>query len=293
MHVFITGASGWIGTALTRELVAAGHTVTGLARSEASAGKIRALGASAVLGDMDDHDLIVSEAAKADATAHLAFTLDFAAFDETVENELRLIAKLDSALAGSGKAVIAASGTPILEGRLATEADHLDPAGPAGARAKTADAVLALSQNGIRSALVRMPRTVHGEGDRNGLIAALVGLDRQLGTAAYVGDGSNRWPAVHIGDAGRLFFLALGKAPAGAVLHAVGEEGVPMRDVAEVISQKTGLPAAAVDPEQLGVFGTLLGGDQPAANTVTRQLVGWEPTGPTLLDDLEAGYYTS
>ncbi|RFA08130.1 3-beta hydroxysteroid dehydrogenase [Subtercola boreus] len=293
MHVFITGASGWIGTALTRELLAAGHTVTGLARSEASAEKIRALGAGAVLGDMHDHDLIVAEAAKADATAHLAFTLDFAAFDETIENELQLIAKLDGALAGSGKAVIAASGTPILEGRLATEADHLDPAGPAGARVKTANAVLALSENGIRSALVRMPRTVHGEGDRNGLIAALVGLDRQLGTAAYVGDGSNRWPAVHISDAGRLFFLAIEKAPAGAVLHAVGEEGVPMRDVAEVISRKTGLPAAAVDPAQLGVFGALLGGDQPAANTVTRQLVGWEPTGPTLLEDLEAGYYTS
>ncbi|RFA18123.1 NAD-dependent epimerase/dehydratase family protein [Subtercola boreus] len=293
MKVFITGASGWIGTALTRELIGAGHGVTGLARSEASAARIRDLGGTAVLGGMHDHDLIVAQAAQADATAHLAFTLDFSAFEETVENELALIAKLHTALAGSGKAFVAASGTPILEGRMATEADHLDPTGPAGARAQTADAVLALSESGIRSALVRMPRTVHGEGDRNGLIAALVGLDRQLGTAAYVGDGRNRWPAVHIGDAGRLFLLAIERAPAGAVLHAVGEEGVAMRDVAEVISRKTGLPAAAVDPAQLGVFGALLGGDQPAESDTTRRLLGWEPTGPTLLEDLEAGYYTA
>jgi nucleoside-diphosphate-sugar epimerase len=293
MRVFITGASGWIGSALTMELVAAGHHVTGLARSEASSEKIRALGATAVLGDMSDHDLIVSEATKADATAHLAFTLDFDEFDETIDNELVLLEKIGVALAGSGKAFIAASGTPILEGQVATEDDHLDPAGPAGARVKTANAVLALADRGIRSALVRMPRSVHGDGDRHGLIAALVGLDRQLGSAAYVGDGQNRWPAVHISDAARLFLLAIEKAPAGSSLHAVGEEGVPMRQVADAISAKTGLPAAAVDPTLLGVFGTLLGGDQPASASITRTLVGWEPSGPTLLDDLRAGYYTN
>jgi nucleoside-diphosphate-sugar epimerase len=293
MRVFITGASGWIGSALTTELIANGHHVSGLARSEASAEKIRALGATAVLGDMSDHDLIVSEATKADATAHLAFTLDFDEFDETIDNEVALLQKIGDALAGSGKAFIAASGTPILEGQVATENDHLDPSGPAGARVRTANAVLALSARGIRSALVRMPRSVHGEGDRNGLIAALVGLDRQLGSAAYVGDGQNRWPAVHISDAARLFLLAIEKAPAGSSLHAVGEEGVPMRQVAEVIASKTGLPAAAVDPTLLGVFGALLGGDQPASASVTRELVGWEPSGPTLLEDLEAGYYTN
>jgi len=292
MRVFITGASGWIGTALTRELVANGHDVTGLARSQDSAEKIRALGATAVLGDMLDHDLVVSEASKADATAHLAFTLDFDEFDETIDNEVALLEKIGIALAGSGKAFIAASGTPILEGRVATEADRLDPAGPAGARVRTADAVLALSDRGIRSALVRMPRSVHGAGDRNGLIAALVGLDRQLGSAAYVGDGQNRWPAVHISDAARLLLLAIEKAPAGASLHAVGEEGVPLRQIAEAISAKTGLPATAVDPTLLGVFGALLGGDQPASASVTRELVGWAPSGPTLLEDIEAGYYT-
>ncbi len=292
MRVFITGASGWIGTALSKELLAAGHEVVGLARSQASAQKIQALGGTAVLGDMSDHDLIVAEASQADAVAHLAFTLDFTEFDATVENEVTLLGKIGTALADSGKAFVAASGTPILEGRVATEDDHLDPSGPAGARVRTANAVLALADRGIRSALVRMPRSVHGEGDRNGLIAMLVGLDRQLGTAAYVGDGQNRWPAVHISDAGRLFFLALEKAPAGSVLHAVGEEGVPMRHVAEVIATKTGMPAAAVDPDQLGVFGALLGGDQPASSEKTRQLVDWKPTGPTLLQDLEAGYYT-
>ncbi|GAA3551777.1 SDR family oxidoreductase [Microlunatus spumicola] len=293
MRVFITGASGWIGTALTHELVGAGHEVVGLARSDASAARIEAAGGTAVRGDMADHDLIVAQATAADAVAHLAFTLDFAEFEETVDNEVALVERVGAAYEGTGKAFVAASGTPILLGRVATEDDHLDPSGPAGARARTAAAVLALSDRGIRSALVRMPRSVHGEGDRNGLIAMLVGLDRQLGTAAYVGDGQNRWPAVHIGDAGRLFLLALEKAPAGAVLNAVGEEGVRMRDVAEVIAAKTGLTAAAVDPEALGVFGALLGGDQPASSTRTRTLVGWEPTGPTLLDDLEAGHYTA
>ncbi len=293
MRVFITGASGWIGTALTKDLIAAGHEVVGLARSDASATRIRHLGASAVLGDMQDHDLIVSEASQADATVHLAFTLDFDAFDETIDNEVALLQKIGDALSGSGKAFVAASGTPILEGRVSTEADHLDPDGPAGARARTANAVIALADRGIRSVLVRLPRSVHGEADRNGLIASLVGLDRQLGTAAYMGDGQNRWPAVHISDAAQLFLLAVEKAPAGSVLHAVGEEGVAMRQVAEVISAKTGLPATAVDPEQLGVFGALLGGDQPASSSLTRGLVGWEPSGPTLRDDLEAGFYTS
>ena len=293
MRVFITGASGWIGTPLTEQLVAAGHEVVGLARSQASADKVVAAGGTAVRGDMHDHDLIVAEAANADAVAHLAFTLDFAEFDRTVDNEVGLIAKLGAALEGTGKAFIAASGTPILLGQVATERDVLDPAGPAGARARTAAATLALSDRGIRSGLVRMPRTVHGEGDRSGLIAVLVGLDRQLGTAAYVGDGRHRWPAVHIGDAAHLFLLALQHAPAGSVLHAVAEEGVPMRDVAEAIAAKTGLPAAAVDPEPLGVFGALLGGDQPASSAATRELVGWQPTGPTLLADLDAGHYTS
>ena len=293
MRVFLTGASGWIGSALTRELVAAGHEVTGLVRSDSAADHVRAAGATPVRGDMQDHDLLVAEVAKADATAHLAFTLNFDEFDETIDNEVRLLARIGDALAGTGQAFFAASGTPTSLGRIATERDALDPAGPAGARARTADAVLALAGRGIRSGLVRMPRTVHGEGDRHGLIAALVGLDRQLGVAAYVGDGRNRWPAVHIGDAGRLFRLALERAPAGSVLHAVGEEGVPMRDVAEVIAARTGLPAAPVDPEQLGVFGALLGGDQPASSTATRHLVGWEPTGPALLDDLRTGYYTA
>jgi len=140
--------------------------------------------------------------------------------------------------------------------------------------------------------LVRLPRTVHAEGD-HGLIAMLVGFDRQLGVAAYVGDGHNRWPAVHRGDVGRLFRLALEKAPAGSVLHAVAEEGVPMRQVAEIIAARTGLPATPVDPAQLGPFGDLLGGDQPASSAATRELLGWEPSGPTLIEDLEAGYYTS
>ena len=293
MRVFITGASGWIGTALTRELVAAGHEVVGLARSDASARKIRLHGGAAVRGDVEHHDLVVAEAMQADATAHLAFTLDFDEFDRVVENEVRLVARLGEALEGTGKGFFASSGTPIIAGRVVTERDALDPEGPAGARARTADAVLALSERGIRSGLVRMPRTVHGQGDRNGLITSLVALDRRRGVAAYVGDGRNRWPAVHLDDAGHLFRLALEHAPAGSVLHAVGEEGVALRDVAAVVARKTGLPAEAVDAQQLGVFGALLGADQPASSAATRRLLDWRPTGPTLLDDLEAGFYTS
>lgn len=292
MHVFITGASGWIGTALTRDLTAAGHTVAGLARSEATAAVVEEAGATAVLGSMDDHDLLVAQATRADATAHLAFTLDFAELDETVDNEIRVLDRIGAALEGTGKAFFAASGTPIGLGRVVTESDHLDPEGPAGARSRTAEAVLALSDRGIRSGLVRMPRSVHGEGDRKGLIAMLVALDRQLGTAAYVGDGQNRWPAVHRSDAARLFRLALEKGRAGSVFHAVGEEGVAMRAVAEAIGARAGLPAGPVDPEALGVFGALLGGDQPASSAETRRILGWEPVGPTLLDDLAAGYYT-
>ncbi|MEU4561184.1 SDR family oxidoreductase [Actinoplanes sp. NPDC023936] len=292
MQVFITGASGWIGTALTKELVTAGHNVVGLARSDSSAEKIIAAGGSVVRGDMSDHDVIVEQAKQADAVAHLAFTLDFSKFGETVENELRLLTKVAAALEGSGKAFFAASGTPMVAGRAAQESDVMDGSGPAGARAATAKAVLALAERGIRSGLVRLPRTVHAEGD-HGLIAMLVGFDRQLGVAAYVGDGQNRWPAVHRGDVGPLFRLALEKAPAGSVLHAVAEEGVPMRQVAEVIAAKTGLPATSVDPARMGPFGELVGGDQPASSAATRELLGWEPTGPTLLEDLEAGYYTS
>ena len=292
MRVFITGAAGWIGTALTRDLVAAGHEVRGLARSASSADTIAAAGGVAVRGDMHDHALLLAEAEAADAFAHLAFTVDFTAFTETVDNEVEVVSLIGDVYDGTGKAFFAASGTPILADRVATEEDHLDPDGPAGERARTADAVLALSRRGVRAGLVRMPRTVHGEGDRHGLIPSLVALDRRLGVAAYVGNGANRWPAVHVSDAGRLFSLALQHAPAGSVLHAVGEDGVAMREVAEAIASRTGLRAGSVDPEPLGMFGDLLAIDQPASSTLTRELLGWDPVGPTLLDDIAAGHYT-
>jgi nucleoside-diphosphate-sugar epimerase len=292
MRVFITGATGWIGSALSAELVTAGHEVRGLVRSDSSAELLEGIGGVPVRGELEDHDLIVREAAAADATAHLAFTLDLDRLAETVDNEVRLVERIGAELEGTGRALFAASGTPTSLGRLATEHDEPDPAGPAGVRGRTESAVLALNGRGIRSGVVRMGRSVHGRGDRNGLIASLVALDRQLGVAAFVGDGRNRWPAVHVQDAARLFRLALESAPAGVVLHAVGEEGVAMRDVAEIVARKTGLTATGVDPELLGPFGALLGGDQPASSTATRRLTGWAPTGPGLLEDLEAGYYT-
>ncbi|MEU0532925.1 SDR family oxidoreductase [Amycolatopsis tolypomycina] len=288
MRVFVTGASGWIGRALVPELLDAGHDVVGLARSDAAAGTVAAMGATVLRGDLGDLETLQAGAKSADGVAHLAFGHDFTRIEDSIATDARAVEAMTDVLAG--KAFVAASGTPMVPGRAATEQDDLVFVGPVGGRGNIARAILETAERGVRASLVRLPRTVHGEGD-HGFIAHLVALGREKGIAAYVGDGTQRWPAVHVLDAAHLFRLALERAEPKAVLHAVGDEGVRIRDIAEVVGRRTGLPVTSVAAEELGFLGGILAIDQPASAQATRELLGWQPTQPGLLDDLEKGYY--
>lgn len=302
MRVFVTGASGWIGSAVVPELLGAGHEVTGLARSEESAAALARAGANVQRGSLDDLELLVSAASQSDGVVHLAFKHDLA-FSGDVEGALeansRAIDAFGQALAGSGRPLVIASGVfGLTPGRVATEQDGRDPV-PAGlsglaARLRAEQAALALSSNGVRSSAVRIAPTCHGEGD-NGFMAFLVGIARAKGVSGYLGDGSNRWPAVHRLDTARLFRLALEKAPAGSALHAVGEEGVPVRQVAEAIGKRLDLPVVAILPEDaaghFSFLAGLIGVDSPASSAITQAQMAWQPTQPGLIDDLEAGFY--
>jgi nucleoside-diphosphate-sugar epimerase len=305
MRVLVTGASGWIGSAVVPELIDAGHQVTGLARSDASAAALTAAGAEVRRGTLDDLDVLRDAAAASDGVIHLAFKHDIAFsgdFDGAVEADRRAVDTLGEALTGSGRPFVIASGTlGLTPGRVATErdGDASDPATTqinerARGRLTTAQRTLALASHGVRSSVVRLPPTVHGDGD-NGFMAALVGIARQKGVSGYVGDGSSRWPAAHRLDAAHLFRLALENAPAGSVLHAIADEGVPIRDIAEVIGRHLGVPVVSVSPEDAaGHFSWLAGflaADSPASSTLTRELLGWQPTQPGLIDDLEKGHY--
>jgi nucleoside-diphosphate-sugar epimerase len=304
MKIFVTGASGWIGSAVVPELLQAGHQVTGLARSDASAEALAKAGAEVERGTIDDLGLLAKAAADADGVIHLAFKHDIAFtgdFEGASNADRTAVDTFGDALAGSGKPFVIASGLlGLAPGRVATEKDGLTPPpsvpgqeGPS-ARLRTAQATLALADRGVRSSVLRLPPTVHGDGD-NGFMAALVGMARQNGNAAYVGDGSSRWPAVHRLDAAQLFRLAAEKAPAGTVLHAVGDEGVPMRAIAEVFGQQLGLPVVSVPPEDAAARFSFLGGfialDSPASGTITEELLDWQPAHPGLIEDLEQGHY--
>ncbi|MER5403192.1 SDR family oxidoreductase [Streptomyces sp. NPDC002769] len=299
MRIFVTGASGWIGSAVVPELTEAGHRVVGLARSEASVDALTAAGVEVVRGTIDDLDVLRDTAAASDGVIHLAFKHDIAfagGFQGAAEADRRAVDILGDALAGTDRPFVLASGVlGLAPGRPATERDMpaLDGS-PISIRMATAQAVLALASRGVRSSVVRLSPTCHGDGD-NGFMAALVAIARAKGVSGYLGDGANRWPAVHRLDAARLFRLALEKAPAGAVLHGVAEEGVELRDVAGVIGRHLDVPVTAVAPEEAtGHFawlGAFLGLDSPASNTLTRELVGWEPSHPGLLEDLDKGHY--
>jgi nucleoside-diphosphate-sugar epimerase len=305
MRVFVTGASGWIGSAVVPELISAGHQVTGLARSDVSAAALEAAGAEVQRGTLDDVDSLRSAAAASDGVIHLAFKHDLAFsgdFQGAAEADRRAIETFGEALGGSDRPFVIASGTlGIAPGRVGTERDGHGPDSAAapligGAQTRMANAQMTLSfaSRNVRSSVVRLPPTVHGEGD-NGFMAALVGIARDKGVSGYIGDGSNRWPAVHQLDAAHLFRLALEKAPSGSVLHAVADEGVPIRAVAEVIGRHLDLPVVAISPEDagdhFGWLGGYLGANSPASSTLTRELLGWHPTQPGLIDDLDKGHY--
>ena len=297
---FVTGASGWIGSAAVPELIAAGHQVVGLARSEESAAALKAAGAEPVRGSLDDLGLLRETAAGSDGVVHLAFKHDLAfsgGFLDAAQADRRAVDAFGEALAGTGKPLVLASGVAGLKpGHVADERDThvLAEGSPLAVRGETARAVLAMADQGVRSSVVRLSPTCHGEGD-HGFVATLVNVARAKGVSGYLGDGANRWPAVHRSDAARLFCLAVDRAPAGAVLHGVAEVGVAVRDIAEAIGRHLGVPAVSVAPEDaaehFGWLGGFIGVDSPASSTRTSELLDWHPAGPGLLADLEAGHY--
>jgi nucleoside-diphosphate-sugar epimerase len=303
MRIFVTGASGWIGSAVVPELLGAGHEVVGLARSEESAQRLESAGALVQRGDLDDPDGLAKAAADSDGVIHLAFQHEIAFggdFAAAGSADRRAVEAMGAALADSDRPLVLASGLLGLSAEeAATENDGLVPGAairgnPAGVRAATALFALSLRGVGVRSSVLRLPPTVHGDGD-NGFVATFVSIARQRGVSGYVGEGANRWPAVHRADAARLARLAVESAPGGSVLHAVGDDGVAFRQIAEAIGRHLDVPtvslAPADAPEHFGHLGHFVALDSPATAAITRELLGWEPTGPSLLEDLDQDHY--
>lgn len=289
MHVFVTGGTGTIGTAVVAELLATGHTVLGLARSDVSAAALEAAGAEVLLGSLTDLEALREGATRADGVVSLAFSRDYGsaeALEQGLTEERAAMSTLGAALVGSGKPMVTVSGTPWVSGRAATEADPLPLEGPVASRAVAVTDLLALSEQGVRASAVRMPRTVHERGE-GGFAGLLTEAARRTGIAGYPGDGEQRWPAVHARDAAALFRLALESAPAGTAWHAVADEGDRVADIATVVGRRLGLPVQPVPDETFGPFGPIFAMDQPASSAHTRQALGWEPTHPSLLEDLE------
>lgn len=302
MRIFVTGASGWIGSALVPELLDAGHQVVGLARSDASAAALIAAGAKVRRGTLDDLDVLRDAAADSDGVVHLAFKHDIAFtgdFAGAAAADRRAVEVFGDVLAGSDRPFVLASGLAgLAPGRVVTERDDVvDPAtgleAPA-ARMATAQLTVSLADRGVRSSVLRLPPTVHGDGDQ-GFVASLVAVARDKGVAGYLGTGDNRWPAVHRLDAAHLFRLAVDHAPAGSVLHAVGDQGVPLREVAEVIARHLNLAVAEIPAadaaDHFGWLAGVVGLDTPASAELTRGLLDWKPTRSGLLADLDEGHY--
>jgi nucleoside-diphosphate-sugar epimerase len=289
MHVFVTGGTGLIGSAVVAELLGNGHTVLALARSEKSALAAKEAGAEPLRGGLADLDTLRAGVAQADGVIHLAFANDFSSPDalaKAVAEETAALATLGEALVGSDRPFVTVSGTPWVPGRVSTEADPAPTDGPVGGRGRAVTAVLGLVSRGVRSTAVRLPRTVHNQG-AGGFAGVLTTIARRTGVSGYPGDGAQRWPAVHALDAAVLFRLALEQAEAGTSWHAVADEGDQVRDIATVIGQRLGLPVESVSEQTYGPLGPIFAADQPASSTHTRQALGWEPKHPGLLEDLE------
>ncbi len=305
MRIFVTGASGWIGSAVVPELIDAGHEVVGLARSDASAAALTGAGAEVQHGTLDDLHVLRKAADDSDGVIHLAFKHELAFsgdFQGAADADRSAVEAIGETLAGSDRPFAIASGIlGLVPGQPASERDGhtLDPAAAAfGAgpqtRHATAELVLSLAPSGVRSSIVRLAPTVHGNGD-TGFVATLVEIARAQGVSGYIGDGANRWPAIHRFDAARLFRLAIENAPAGSTLHAIADEGVPVRDIAAVIGKHLDVAVVAVTPADAAAHFTWLSGflavDSPASNALTRELLEWQPTRPGLLADIDEGHY--
>ncbi|MEW1778807.1 SDR family oxidoreductase [Streptomyces sp. NPDC086777] len=294
MRVFVTGATGFIGSAVVRELLGAGHQVLGLARSDAAEAALKEARAEAHRGDLNDVDGLRAAAGAADGVIHTGYNHDFSDMPGALRTELDALQALGDALAGSGRPLVVTSVTGLLApGRLGTEEDAPDTAGPGTHRAEAERAALALADRGVRVSAIRLPQ-VHGAGD-HAFVPFLIGIARDKGVAAYLGDGTNRWSAVHRLDAATLYRKALETAPAGAVLHAVADEGVPLRGITEVIGRRLDVPVVSLAREEAaGHFGWLaafVGNDNPTSGAATRERYDWRPVQPGLLADLDQDHY--
>jgi nucleoside-diphosphate-sugar epimerase len=302
MRVFVTGASGHIGSLVVPELLEAGHEVTGLARSDKSAAALAAAGAKVHRGTLDDLDGLRAAAAAADGVVHLAYNhgpMLAGNFVDAATLDLRAVQTMGAALDGSAKPFVVTSGTLLLAtaglGRTGTEADAVDTGEPPRPRVASENAAVALAEHGVRSSVIRLAPTVHGPADAHGFVTRLIAIARDNGASAYVGDGSNRWPAVHERDAARLYRLALEAAPAGSRLHGAADEGVPFRDIAEAIGRRLNRPAVSIPAEQADAHFGWLGGlvtlDNPTSSATTQELLNWQPVHPGLIADLNEGHY--